>query len=79
MSWSSSGQPLVVAARHSLLISEPLHLAYLSYYGIILVPPAILFAARRDVEFSEALFVLVDTFVVCFVTYIAFPVTGRAK
>jgi membrane-associated phospholipid phosphatase len=58
------------------LLSEPLHLAYLSYYGIIFVPPAILYLTGREDEFSEALFAIVLTFIVCFATYIAFPVTG---
>lgn len=64
------------AAMPSFLLSETLHLAYLSYYPIIYVVPAALwFAGRRD-DFSEAVFALLLTFVACFVCYIIFPVAG---
>ena len=57
-------------------LSEPLHLAYLSYYAIIYSVPAILwFTGRRD-DFHEAVFALLLTFVACFACYIAFPVAG---
>lgn len=72
------GQPaLELAARWpSRGVSELLHLAYLSYYAIIfIVPAALYFMARRD-DFSEAVFVLMLTFVVCFAWYVAFPVAG---
>jgi len=57
-------------------VSETLHLAYLSYYAIIFCVPLFLFRAKRDAEFSEAVFALMLTFVVCFAVYIVFPVAG---
>ena len=60
----------------SRVLSEFLHLAYLSYYPIIFVVPAALYASARRAEFSEAVFVLMLTFVVCFVAYLVFPVAG---
>lgn len=81
MSWETrvfNGQPAFqwAMATPSRLLSEMLHAAYLSYYLIIFsVPAALWFAGRRD-EFSEAVFVLMLTFVACFVCFIAFPVEG---
>lgn len=57
-------------------LSEVLHAAYLSYYGIIIVVPAALYVARRRNDFSEATFGLMFTFIACFAFYIAFPVAG---
>ncbi|MBA3889501.1 MAG: phosphatase PAP2 family protein [Gemmatimonadaceae bacterium] len=69
-------------------LSELLHLAYLSYYGIIYVPLAGLFAAahrggRRgaeamaaDAAFSEAALAITLTFTICFVAFVIFPVQG---
>jgi membrane-associated phospholipid phosphatase len=79
--WESivfGGQPaLAWAARWpSAALSEVLHLAYLSYYAIIFSVPAGLYLASRHAEFSEAVFVLMLTFVACFMWYIAFPVAG---
>lgn len=72
------GQPARAwaAAMPSFLLSETLHLAYLSYYPIIYVVPAALWFARRRDEFSEAVLALLLTFVACFVCYILFPVAG---
>jgi len=59
----------------SRAVSELLHLAYVSYYPIILSVPVALYLKRRA-EFSEAVLVLMYTFVTCFVCYIALPVAG---
>ena len=65
------------AARwSSTVVSEPLHFAYLSYYALIVAVPAALYLGPRRREFAVAVFVLMVTFVVCFATYIVFPVAG---
>lgn len=73
-----SAQPaLRWAARvPSRFLSETLHAAYLSYYGIIFAVPLILFATGRRQDYDAAVFVLMTTFVVCFVAYLFFPVAG---
>lgn len=81
ISWESAlfhGQPAMQWSQRapSLVLSELLHLAYLSYYLIIFSVPALLFVRRRLREFGDAVFVLMLTFVACFVCYIAFPVEG---
>ena len=42
----------------------------------VFVVPAALYVASRQAEFSEAVFVLMVTFIACFLLYIAFPVAG---
>ena len=71
-------QPALAWAAHwqSRVGSELLHGAYLSYYGIIVAVPIGLYSAGRHAEFAEAVFVLMLTFVACFVFYIVFPVAG---
>ena len=72
------GQPALewAASWSSVVVSELLHAAYVSYYAIIFVVPAILALRGRHQEFSEAVFVLLLTFTVCFVAFIVFPVSG---
>lgn len=72
------GQPAIAwsSARPSMLLSEFLHAAYLSYYPIIFVVPAFLALRHRERDFSEAVFVLLLTFTVCFVAFVVFPVAG---
>lgn len=72
------GQPAIqwAAAWRSMLFSELLHLGYISYYPIILSVPVVLTLQRRDPEFSEAVFVLLLTFTVCFTAFVVFPVAG---
>jgi len=71
-------QPAVAWAQAwpSRVLSEVLHGAYLSYYGIIVVIPALLYRRGRLRDFDEALFVLMLTFVACFTWYLFFPVAG---
>ena len=71
-------QPAIEWARRwpSRIASEVLHAAYLSYYGIIFSVPVALYRARRTAAFGEAVFVLMFTFVACFICYIVFPVAG---
>lgn len=79
--WESAlvgGQPALEWATQwpSRFISELLHLAYLSYYAIIFSVPAALYLTSRRGDFSDAVFALMLTFVVCFLWYICFPVAG---
>jgi membrane-associated phospholipid phosphatase len=60
----------------SPMVSEVLHLAYLSYYPIIFSVPVSLYIASRRVEFSDTVFVLMLTFATCFLSYVVFPVAG---
>jgi membrane-associated phospholipid phosphatase len=81
ISWETKifgAQPALEWARRwpSPALSEVLHAAYLSYYGIIFAVPVALWVARRRAEFQEAVFALMLTFTACFVCYIAFPVQG---
>jgi membrane-associated phospholipid phosphatase len=71
-------QPALAWAAHwrSRIGSELLHGAYLSYYGIIFSVPVGLYFAGRYADFAEAVFVLMLTFVSCFVLYVVFPVAG---
>ncbi len=57
-------------------VSEILHAAYLSYYGIIFIVPIALYRRAQRLEFHAAVFALMSTFVVCFALYIVFPVAG---
>ena len=74
--WGTQPATAWAAALPSRAVSEVLHGAYLSYYAIIFSVPVALFLAGRQREFAAAVFVLLLTFVGCFVCYIAFPVAG---
>ena len=81
MQWEQAifgGQPALLWAAQwpSRVASEVLHATYLSYYGVIISVPAGLYVSRRVDEFAEATFVLMLTFVACFVCYVVFPVAG---
>lgn len=72
------GQPSIAwaASWNATLLSEFLHAGYLAYYPIIFSVPALLALTRRPHDFSEAVFVLLLTFTVCFVAFVVFPVAG---
>ena len=72
------GQPAVLWARiwPSTVFSELVHLAYLLYYPVIFAVPAILYLRGRQQEFHLAVGILLTTFIVCFLSYAAFPVAG---
>ena len=72
------GQPAVLwaAAWPSTLFSELVHLAYLLYYPVIFVVPALLYLRGRREEFHLAVAILLATFITCFLSYAAFPVAG---
>lgn len=57
-------------------LSELLHSSYIAYYLIIYSVPIALQMQRRDADVSRAVFIVLLTFVVCFATFIAFPVAG---
>jgi membrane-associated phospholipid phosphatase len=81
ISWETAmfgGQPAIqwALAAPWRPLSELLHAAYLSYYGLIAVVPLVLWFTRRKADFTEGVFVLMLTFVTCFVCYLAFPVEG---
>lgn len=58
------------------VLSEVLHGAYVSYYGIIYVPPLLMYLAGDRESFRRAVTVFTVVMAVCFVVFIAFPVAG---
>jgi membrane-associated phospholipid phosphatase len=60
----------------SLLISEPLHFAYLSYYLILYVFPAVVYARRGRDAFLDTLFGMMLGFAIYYTVFILFPVKG---
>ena len=79
--WESSlfgGQPALqwAASWNSAPLSELLHAGYVSYYAIIFAVPVFLAVQQRHHEFSEAVFVLLLTFTICFIAFVVFPVAG---
>ncbi|HEX6307306.1 MAG TPA: phosphatase PAP2 family protein [Longimicrobiales bacterium] len=72
------GQPSSdwAAALPNLVLSEPLHAAYLSYYFIIFVPPLLLFMTGRHDVFRAGVFALMLAFFVHYLFFIYFPVQG---
>ena len=71
-------QPSVALSRTFpyLLVSEPLHAAYLSYYLIIYGPPVLLYLLGRAGDFRRLVFPLMLTFFVHYLFFIFFPVQG---
>jgi len=59
-----------------LPLSELLHAAYLAYYPLIYLPPLLVYAAGRRIEFRVMVFALLLTFAVHYVFFIYFPVQG---
>lgn len=57
-------------------LSELLHAAYLSYYALIFVPPALLWLRGRRSAFSSTLLALTVVYALCFTIYVVFPVDG---
>ncbi len=57
-------------------MSELLHAAYLSYYAIVLLPPAQLYLNGRRREYAETVMILLVTYAICFITFLLFPVDG---
>jgi membrane-associated phospholipid phosphatase len=59
-----------------LVLSEFLHLAYASYYALVLVPPIVLYARGKRDDFAATLLALTIVYGACFATYLLFPVDG---
>jgi membrane-associated phospholipid phosphatase len=57
-------------------LSELLHLGYLSYYGIIYLPPLWLYLRNERREFEVTITALAITFTGCFAVFAFFPVAG---
>lgn len=78
--WSGQPARTLAGAAPWTLLSEALHLAYLSYYALIYVPLGWLWwraAQERPTRaFSEAALGVVATFVACFAIFVMFPVQG---
>jgi membrane-associated phospholipid phosphatase len=60
----------------SLLVSELLHAAYVSYYAMIYVPPALLWFRGERVGFADTMLALTIGIVTCFSIFAVFPVEG---
>lgn len=71
-------QPSTTMARRwdSLALSEVLHLAYISYYPVIYVFPAVLYLRGRRAAFRDSLFALMMGFTISYVLFTIFPVQG---
>lgn len=61
---------------NSLVLSEALHIGYLSYYPLIYVPALLLRMRRRMPEFDVTVLAVTIAFAVCFATFVIFPVQG---
>lgn len=58
------------------VLSETLHLAYASYYLLVLLPPILLYLRGRRTEYAQTMLALVVVYAACFLTYLVFPVDG---
>ena len=56
--------------------SAILHLAYFAYYAVIVLGPVLLVARRRQAGARQVLFAMMVAFVICYVTFLAYPVGG---
>ena len=79
--WEASAFPMdpsrtLATALPSVTLSELLHAAYLSYYALIFVPPALLWWKGRRAAFSATLLALAVVYAACFTIYVIFPVDG---
>jgi hypothetical protein len=72
------GQPSrdMAAAFSSSVVSEVLHLFYLSYYLIIFGPPLYLYLRHRIVDHQKVVFALMLAFLGHYLVFIFFPVQG---
>jgi membrane-associated phospholipid phosphatase len=57
-------------------LSELLHIAYISYYFLVYVPPALLWFRGRRRQFGDTVLPLTIAYAACFVTFVLFPVDG---
>ncbi len=59
-----------------VLASELLHLAYVSFYPLVYLPPLTLLARGRRGALTETVITLMATFIVCFTIFAVLPVAG---
>jgi membrane-associated phospholipid phosphatase len=76
--WMFRGQPSQTLAGLApwLWISEPLHAAYLSYYFIVIAPPAALYLMGRRTAFRRVVFTMTVAILAHQAAFVAFPVLG---
>jgi membrane-associated phospholipid phosphatase len=76
--WLFGGDPAREMYRSvgSCLVSEPLHLGYLSYYALIFTPPLLLWRLGDREGVERTALALSLAFVASYVVFIAFPVQG---
>ena len=76
--WLFGGQPARELARAAptLLVSEPLHAAYLSYYALVWAPALWFYLRERTDAFREATSAFVLASLLCFIVFVHFPVQG---
>jgi hypothetical protein len=60
----------------SFWLSEALHVAYASYYLLVLGPPLLLYLRGRRIEYAATMLALVVVYAACFLAYLVFPVDG---
>jgi membrane-associated phospholipid phosphatase len=72
------GQPSYEWIRRapSVFWSAVLHLAYTSYYAIVLLGPLLLWLRKRRDAARRVLFATMVAFVVCYVVFVLYPVAG---
>ena len=72
------GQPAreLAPAAPALLVSEPLHAAYLSYYILVWAPALWFYLRERTDAFRDAMTAFVLASLVCFLFFVYFPVQG---
>jgi membrane-associated phospholipid phosphatase len=58
------------------LLSETLHLAYASYYLLVLVPPIALYIRGQRDAYAATMLAFTLVYGACFATYVLFPVDG---
>lgn len=63
-------------AMPSRILSGFLHFSYLSYYGLIYLPPLVLWMQGRLADFETTIFRVMLVFTLCFLVFILFPVEG---
>jgi membrane-associated phospholipid phosphatase len=72
------GQPclLLAQALPGPVVSEVMHLTYLSYYALTVIGGIALWTFCDDRTFARALHAIVLTMLVCYATFVVFPVVG---
>ncbi len=74
--FSGSPSQTLAVRFHSMALSETLHVAYLSFYAIVVVPPALLYLRGRRDAFASTVLSLTLVYVVGSACFLAFPVDG---